>query len=145
MQSTSNSLGEKKKLSLSCSYSEAEYESIGRPNSLPLYWCSWTKASNLDNEQRQLLWTGMWAVLLVPAVRRAKNKRCSPGHPGTRLEHMADLTQQLPCTSAPLCPAWLPAHTNHPAWDSLSSARAHLSQGGPLSEIESPHFYTLNN
>lgn len=73
------------------------------PNSLPLYWGSQTKASDLDNEQRQLPWAGMWAVLLLSAVRRAKNKRCSLGHPGTQVLH-----KTLPCTySGPALPGTL--------------------------------------
>lgn len=50
---------------------------------------------------RGLLWAGMWTVLLLPAVIRPKNKRCSPGHPGTRLEHWVSSRRRLPCTSLP--------------------------------------------
>lgn len=42
------------------------------------------KASNLGYEQRQLLREGVQAILLLLAVRRAKNKRRSPGHPDSQ-------------------------------------------------------------
>lgn len=78
------------------------------------------------------------AVLLLPAVRRAKNKRCLPGHPDS--QSPAGASRCL-VHAAPPTPT---LHT-HRARSSSSSVGTRLPKGGPLSEMELLHFYTLNN
>lgn len=140
MWSPGNSSGAKKWLCPEAVW-EGSCESTGEAQQ-SAFSLGLTKASDLQEEQRQLLWAGVWAALLFLVVQRAKNKRRSPGLPGLQPQPqpLGVLHRLLPVHMHPS--TWHGSLQTHPVWSSLLSACTHLPKGKPLSKIESLRFYT---